>query len=372
MKCDVITEYLKKALSLIERIISKDTTLPILNSILISVEQGVVKITGTNLEIGIETSFRGATHTQGKVAIPAKILSSFITTLPKEEKITLESHSHDLTIYTGSQKTIFKGYSYEDFPPFPTIKDLYTITLKKSDIIHTLTKSLISISRNTIKPELSSVYFLLKKDILTISSTDSFRLSEEKIKPIHTSVRSTYEAFLLPLRTCEECIRLAEQSDQDEIEFHVGSGEILITFPNTTLYSRLTEGTFPEYQQIIPQKFSTNCTVSKNILISHIRRASIFTNKLQGITLELNPSKNECIVESSNRDIGEYHAGFRGDIRGDPLTVVFNYRYFLDGVECFTDDALFLGFNSETQPLLIREVKKDQSLYIVMPMKGVV
>src|SRR3989344_168712 len=169
MKCIILSDNLKKILTLIERSTVRDITLPILNSFLISAESGLIK-------------------ENGSIVIPAKIFSSYISTLQKNEKVGLESIGNDVVIKTQSQETIFKGFPFEDFPPFPHIKELYTITLGRSDILGALTKTLVAISRSTIKPELSSVLFKITKETVVLSSTDSFRLSEEKIKPISYSV----------------------------------------------------------------------------------------------------------------------------------------------------------------------------------------
>jgi DNA polymerase-3 subunit beta len=370
MKCIILSENLRKVISIIERSTGKDLTIPILGSFLISTEVNSLKIMGTNLEIGIEALLRGTVQEQGKIAIPAKTLSSLISTIPKDEKITLESNKTNLIITTQSQKTLLKGYAHEDFPILPTVKEVYKIVIKKIDILYALTKSLISTSKNNIKPELASIYFLLYKENLIISSTDSFRLSEEQIKPISFSHKTSQETFLLPFRTCEELIKLLELGDADEVTFIVGRGDMLIKYGDTSIYSRLTEGKFPEYQQIIPQKFTTHFMAQRNDFVNHLRRASIFSNKLQGVSLTVVPKNNICTIESSNKDIGEYKADVKVDVAGEPMSVVFNYHYLLDGLGGYNEDTMFFGFNGDSQPVLIRPVKKEKSIYIVMPMKG--
>lgn len=371
MKCTLIADNFKKALSLIERSTSKDLTLPILGSFLITTETNTVKITGTNLELGMETTIRGTVEKPGKVAIPARALSAYVHTIQKDEKITIESkNSIDVSIYTQTQKTVFKGYPHDDFPPFPYIQDVYKIQIKKADIFHAVSKALISVSKNNIKPELASIYFIIDKDILILASTDSFRLSEERLQPVSFSPKIAKESFLLPVRTCEELLKLCEYGEEQNVLFVIGKGEIQIQYNNTVLYSRLTEGNFPDYGQIIPKKFKTNITLSRSEFINHIKRASIFVNKLQGISLNFLSDSGSCIIESNNKDVGEYAATMKASVEGEDIQVVFNYHYLLDGVEKYTDDTLFFGFNSDTHPLLIRPIKKEDSLYVVMPMKG--
>ncbi|MDA1334825.1 MAG: DNA polymerase III subunit beta [bacterium] len=372
MRCTVLTDNLKKALSLSERNTGKDLTLPILGSLLITAENGLLKIIATNLEIGIEISLRANISSPGKVVIPAKTLTSFISTLPKDEKISLEVEKNDLYVGTESGRTLFKGYPQDDFPPFPVMKGSYKISFNKKDILRVFSKSLISISKNSIKPELASIYISLEKENVRIASTDSFRLSEEIIKPVSLSSKGGEENFLLPLRTTEEIIKLLDFGEKEEILFDVGKGEITVIYDDIRLYSRLTEGSFPNYGQIIPKKFETKITISKTDFIGHIRRASLFTNKLQGISFSFNSDKKTCSIESNNISVGEYKADIPIDIDGEGLSIVFNYHYFLDGLESFTDEKIMFGFNGESQPLLVRPLKNEKSLYVVMPMKGVI
>lgn len=370
MKCSILSDNLKKTLTLVERSTTRDITLPILSSFLITADNGIIVVTGTNLELGVTSSLRGFIQEKGSVVVPAKIFSSYISTLSKDEKVNIESKGNDVIIKTQSQETVLKGYQYEDFPPFPEIKKIFNIKIDRNSIIQALTKNLIAISRSTIKPELSSVYCRVIKDTLIMSSTDSFRLSEEKIKLSSIPIESTQESFLIPLRACEEIIKICEYSDENEVIFNIGNGEMFVHIGSIGLYSRLTEGTFPEYQQIIPQQYETSIVMDQQILIGHIRRASIFSNKLNSITFSFNPELKNCTVESSNRDIGDYKAEFPCEIKGNPVTIMFNFHYFLEGVDGFHEKTLFMGLNGDSSPLLMKAPKKENSLYIVMPMKG--
>jgi len=372
MKCVIIAENFKKALSITERSTGKDLTLPILNSFFIIADNSNIKIISTNLEVGVETKLRGTISEKGGVVIPSKILSLFISTIPKDEKITIESKKNDLFIQTQTQKTTIKGYQPDDFPPFPVVKEIYKFTVLKNELYPVLIKSLVALAKNTIKPELASTYFLFDKENLCIASTDSFRLSEEKIKPTIFSSKMSRESFLLPGRTCEEIIKLLEFGDDERVDFIVGKGEIMVVANETKIYSRLIDGVFPEYQQIIPKKFTTTLVIPKASFSNHIKRASIFSNKLQSVTLSINPDKGELGIESKNAAVGEYTASCKADISGEKFDIVFNYHYLLDGVDVFDGDTVFLGFNGESQPLLMRQTNKESSVYIVMPMKGVV
>ncbi len=369
MKCIIISENLKKALSIIDHATGKDSTLPILGSFLISAENGVITITGTNLEVGMQTTLRGTIHTQGQVVVPARPFLGYSATLPKDEKVTIESEGNDAKIITQSHESLFKGYPPEDFPPFPVVRELYALTCKGSDLSGVLKRTIFSVSKTTVKPELASISFSFEREILTLAATDSFRLSEEKIKPIKFSAKLSKTSFLVPVTSCEELVRLIDYSDDENTEFLIGKGEICIKSNDVVLYSRLTEGTFPDYQQIIPQKFTTSLVVSRSVLAGNMKRASVFANKLSGISIALNPKQKTLTIESKN-SLGTHKASVAADIQGEALTMVFNYHYFLDGIESYTEDALFLGLNSESQPLLIRPAKKEGSIYIIMPMKG--
>lgn len=226
-----------------------------------------------------------------------------------------------------------------------------------------------SSAKTSVKPELSSISFSFERELLTLAATDSFRLSEEKIKPVKFSTKLSKASFLLPVSSAEELVRFFEYSDDDLTELSIGKGEMIAQSNDATLYSRLTEGTFPDYQQIIPQKFSTNITTSRQLLVNHIRRASVFANKLSGISLTVNAKNNSILFESKNT-FGTHRAEMPAMIHGEPVTAVFNYHYLLDGVESYKDETILWGFNGDAQPLVMKTPKKENFLYIAMPMKN--
>jgi DNA polymerase III subunit beta len=369
MKCITIADNFKKALSVVERATSKDITLPILSSFFITTESGSLRVMGTNLEVGIQTTVRCTVSEQGSVVVPSKQLLSYISTLPKDEKITIESDGVDVILTIQGQETVIKGYPQEDFPPFPTLKELYKATVFKKDITQFFPRVLISVSKSAIKPELASVLAILEKETLLIASTDSFRLGEERLKLAALSMKNPKETFLLPARTFEEIIRLADQSDSDRAEFLIGKGEGLFKFGDITLYSRLTEGNFPDYQQIIPRNFKTHGVVARQEIVTQLRRASIFANKLNSVSFTLNVKEKSITIESKNNQ-GTYKGVMKGEFDGEDVSIVFNFQYLLQGVESYNEDKLFFGFNSESQPLLIKPTGREGSIYIVMPMKG--
>lgn len=369
MQCTVIADNIKRAVSVIERVVSKDQSLPVLCSYLVSADKNAITITGTNLEVGIQILIRGTVGAQGQCVIPARQLSGYISTLAKDEKITIESENNNTRITAGPQETTFNGYPPEDYPPFPSARSTHSFVCNKRDMLDALARTIFSTSKTTIKPELASINMLFEREMLIVAATDSFRLSEERIKPTSFSPKLSKTSFLLPIQSAEELARLLEYSDDEQAEFFIGKGEARITSNNATLYSRLTEGLFPDYQQIIPQKFTTHLTIRRAELVAHIRRASVFANKLFGISLTFNPKDKTLTLESKN-SFGTHRAGIGVDIHGEPISVVFNYHYLLDGIESYGDDTLFIGLNGESQPLVVHPPKKDTSIYVVMPMKG--
>ncbi len=371
MKCIIIADNFKKALSVVERSTSKDLTLPILGSFFITTESGSLRIMGTNLEIGIQTTVRCTVSEEGSIVIPSKQLLSYISTLSKDEKITIESSGVDVILAVQGQETSIKGYPQEDFPPFPIVKELYKATVYKKDITHFFPRVLISASKSAIKPELASILAVIEKNSLVIAATDSFRLSEERIQLTSLSMKNTKESFLLPARTFEETIRLTDQSNSDQVEFLIGKGEALFRFGDIVLYSRLVEGNFPDYQQIIPKDFKTHGVLTRQEIVTHLRRASIFANKLNSVSFILNTKEKSITIESKNNQ-GAYKGVMKGEFDGENVSMVFNFQYLLQGVESYGEEKLFFGFNLESQPLSIKPIGREGSVYIVMPMKGTV
>lgn len=368
MHIEILAEHLKNAVQITERTIGKNPSLPILSSFLLSVEQKKIILSSTNLEMGVETEIKGILYKEGVVAIPAKVFSSYVSTLENQEKIIMTYTNHILTIDTGKQQTHFNTLNIDEFPPFPTQHDTAVIEIEVNSLIQAFTQVLIAASPFNIKQELSTISVKTGQELI-LAATDSFRLSEIKIPPAQFSHTEKNIHLLIPYMTIEECIRILATIQKSKIEIHVAETSILIKSPIASIFSRLIEGKFPEYEEIIPKQLSTEVTLKRNSFFQHIKQARLFSGKLSDLTIELKP-KDGIVVRSANKDIGEYTAHLDADIRGPATQFTINWKYLLDAVGGFTTDEIYLGVNSAQEPVLLQS--PDRSVkHIIMPMRDV-
>jgi len=368
MKLKCLTYHLKEALSLTEKISGKNITLPILNSVLISTKKKELKIITTNLEVGIEIKIPAKIEKEGENTVPAKLLYNFLSNLPSNENIELETFQNNLTISSSNTSTIIKGYSIEDFPLLPTIKekeDFFSLPVK--DFLSGLNSVYYACSLTEMKPEIASVFISSQKNTpLTFVATDSFRLAKKSIPYIFTN----FPQLLIPYRNVIEIIRIFENENGD-IKIIPNKNQLFLFSERIKLVSRLTEGNFPDYEEIIPKTFLTDVTINKILLNNSLKTASIFSGKLNEVKLEVIPDKKTVKLHASHSDLGENITNIPVEIIGEKLKITFNHRYFTDGLKCVPLDKILLRFNGDNKPILITGIKDNSFYYLVMPMKDI-
>ncbi len=368
MKFICVKNNLKEALSLVEKISSKNITLPILNNVLISTEKKELKLIATNLEVGIEIKIPAKIEKEGKIAVPTKILYNFLINFSSEENIVIESIQNNLLISVKDSSTIIKGNSIEDFPALPFIEEKGKfLTLPVSDFISGLKSVYYAASLSEMKPEIASVFISSQKNIpLTFVATDSFRLSKKTI--LYFS--SDFFSVLIPYRNAIEIIRIFE-NEKSEVKIIPNKNQIFFISDKIKFISRLTEGIFPDYNEIIPKKFLTEAIIDKNLFGNNLKTAAIFVGKLNEIKLEINPNEKNIKIQSTHPDLGEYNGNILAEISGEKIKLNFNYKYLTEGIQFVLSDKILLRFNGENKPLLISGTKDNSFYYLVMPMKDI-
>jgi DNA polymerase-3 subunit beta len=364
MKIICLKNHLKEAIGLCERITGKNLSLPILNNILISSDNRNLKFTATNLELGIDVEMPAKIQKKGKIAVPANIINNFLINFPGDENITLESQNNNLLISTLNSSTLIKGQPTEDFPIIPILKIDNPVLIPVNDFISGLKSVWYSCSLSNIKPEISSVYlFSNKNNPLTFTATDSFRLAEKKFNDSFSDLGS----LLIPFRTVAEILRIFD-GREGKIKLSADKNQINIELDNIRFISRLTEGIFPDYQQIIPKKFIADVIVDKNIFTNSLKTASIFSGKLNEIAIIIGQDNNSMTIQTSSADVGEHTSKIPAKITGEELKMSFNHKYIADCLSYIPSPKILLRFVGEGKPLLITGSEDTSFQYLVMPM----
>ncbi|MFA5877909.1 MAG: DNA polymerase III subunit beta [Candidatus Staskawiczbacteria bacterium] len=373
MKVEVLKNNIKTALSVVEKITGKNTSLPILDNVLINGEGNFLLLTSTNLETAINYWVLSKISKKGKVVVPVRFLSNFIALLP-DEKISLEEKKQNLSVECKSFKTQIQGFNPEDFPIIPEIKDYDSLILNNKNFCAGLGQIIDVVSASQTRPEISGVYLSFSKDTLKMVATDSFRLAEKTIS-IENKNKKDY-ALILPQKSAREIINtLGEKEGNLKICF--SANQSLFEFPmreadhpEVQIFTRLIEGEYPNYKEIIPNKFRTHVIVKKDDFLSHIKTAALFSGKVNEVKFSLDSVKKTIEVSAKNQDIGESKSDLSAKIEGESTEVSFNYKFLIDGILNMKSAEIVFDLNGEDGPCILKPVGDSSYIYVVMPIKS--
>lgn len=359
---------LQKNLDLVARISTKHQTLPVLQCVLIVVEKKKATLKTTNLELGIEAECAADTKEEGVVAVPAHTLNQTIG-LFNDDHIELKTTENTLLIKSKHSETKIKTFPHNEFP---TIPKLEAVKQKVNNALFTsgIKNALFAVSLSSIKPELGSVYInQYKPHTLTFVATDSFRLVEKKVSQKSLSLDGS---VLIPHRNAQEIARIFEYIGTDP-EFLVSENQCAFIFTSNEgqkfyVTSRLTEGSFPDYAQIIPKEFATHATLLRADFMQALKKTNIFTNKFLQVGVSVDSEKNTITLSSDNGELGTTEEEISCSVEGGGLSLSFNQRYLMDPLQYFTDDSITLRFAGVGRPMVIEGVNDSSMRYLVMPM----
>ncbi|MFC1663540.1 DNA polymerase III subunit beta [Patescibacteria group bacterium] len=376
MKILILKNKLKKGLDIVERVASKSLTLPTLNNVLLSVEKNFLNLTTTNLEIGINYWVLIKAEKEGKIAIPASLLSGFVNFLP-EEKISLEVKNKVLYIESKNHKTQIKGFDPEEFPIIPKVNKEECIEVNAIPFCQGLSQVVEIVAPTQIRPEISGVYLSFQKDQVLMATTDSFRLAEKKLSYQHPSSSTSFKerSLILPQKTVRELINVFSEK-KEKIKIYFSSNQIMfeslmpeISQPQLQIVSRLIEGEYPNYQEIIPKKYQTQIILQKNEFLNQLKTASLFSGKINEIKVKANLKEKRIEIFTQNPDLGENQSFLSGTIKGEKTEVSFNWRFLLDGVLNLNGKEVIFELNDEGGPAVLKSVGDSSYLYVLMPIK---
>ena len=366
MKFSCTQENLRKGLTIVNHVASKHTTLPILNNVLLRVENNVLKLSTTNLEIGVNCVIRGKVEQEGTTTVQAKLLNDYINLLPKET-LNLNLDGNRLQVLCGKNKTKINGISAEDFPVIPQLEKHEFSQINVKDFKKAISQIIFAVANDETRPEISGVYLLFDENNLTMVATDSYRLAEKKIKL--TKSFSEKKEVIVPSRTLQELARiLSDDLEEENINIVLSNNQIMFSLNGVELISRLVEGQYPDYNQIILDTFKTTATAKLTDLVNIVKTASLFCKiGINDVNVKLVSESNEIIISSSNSQLGENESKIESEIIGDMNEIVFNYKYFLDGLNSIDSTDVEIKLMDGDIQGLIKAKDKDDYRYIIMP-----
>ncbi len=373
MKVEILKENLKNGLGLVEKIVGKNLSLPILDNVLIDTEDNFLSLSSTDLETAIKIWILTKIVKKGKVVVPAKLLSSFVSLLPND-KIVLEEKKQGLYIECKSFKNQIQGFNPEEFPLIPEFKDLEYLEVDNKKLCQGLSQIVDVASPSQSRPEISGIYFVFSKNTIKIAATDSFRLAEKTItleSPVKRDI-----AFILPQKPAREIINILSEKEGN-IKIYFSLSQTMFEFPikdmphpQVQIVSRLIEGEYPNYQEIIPSKFKTKVVVKRDELLSQIKAAALFSGKINEVKIKVNPEAKEVEVFAQDPDIGESRSNVAAKIDGEIIEASFNHKFLTDGLANIKSSEVMFDLSKEEGPCVLRPVGDASYIYVVMPIKS--
>lgn len=372
MKFIILKDNLKQGLAIVSHLTTRNINLPILNNVLIKAKKEGVEVVSTNLEISIEHFLRGKVEREGVFTVDSRIIGDYINLLP-DEKIEIEQVEGDLKIDCKNHKTKIKGQSAEDFPVLPIISQKKIYYFLAEEIKNALSSVVFSTSSNESRAELSGVYFSFFSGALTLVGTDSYRLSEKKIK-IKNKNEENF-AIIVPSKTAQEVIRIlnnfkteSQIEGGEEIGLSLSDNQIFFSIGGTKIGSRVIIGNYPDYKQIIPKTEKTKVIINRSVLLRAVKSVGIFSKT--GINdINLNFIKNKTIISSSSSQAGESLVELECDIKGENNEVFVNYKYLTEGLNNMDSENVVLDIVDNNTPCVIRPEGVEDFLYLIMPIK---
>lgn len=368
MKLQVLQENLSEALNISSRFVSSRSQLPILANIKLEATKTKLNIQATNLETSFATSIGAKVETPGELAVPARIFSEVVGNL-KSGGVNLAAQKEKLEITSEGFKGSVSGMNVSDFPAIPQSVVGESVTLPFSEVVHTLAKVLFSCSVDETRPILEGVLFVFGDKTLTFVSTDGFRLSQYTLQ-LAKKTTTNLERMVVPKLALSELARLSV-GDADALKFQVKKkdAQVVVGINDMVLASRILEGKFPQFEDIIPAKSETVVRVDKQEFKRVIRLASTFARDNANI-VKLEVGTKELIISAKSSKSGKQEGSIDAKVSGEKIIVAFNYKFIEDFLNVVTGEEIEVGFTDVASPGVFRDTSDSNYLHLIMPVKS--
>jgi DNA polymerase-3 subunit beta len=366
MELTVTQDNFAKALSAVGRVASSKTGLPILSNILLRTDGNRLLIAATNLEIATTQYIGAKIVTPGAITVPARLISEFVSSLPKES-IELKVVNDNIHLKSGNYSSIINGVIADDFPELPTINEESSISysINVEDFKQAVSQTIITASSDSTRPVLTGVYWHSHEGQLYLAATDGYRLSERRLVETSSEVSA-----IIPTQTLQEVLRTLSDGldaidilfDESQVRFRINDAEII---------SRLVDGNFPDYRQLIPPHSDTTATVNKPEFTRVTKIAGLFARESGGsVIVTVDGEKSTVSLHSIASQLGENTSELTAEVSGDGQ-VTLNSRYLSEALAAVDDDTISFSFSGKLSPCILKSTKPDTNYYhVIMPLKS--
>jgi DNA polymerase-3 subunit beta len=373
MKVSVLQENLAYGLNIVSRAVSPRSTLPVLSNLLVATDEGRLRLSATNLELGITCWIGAKIQEEGSTTVPARTFTELVGTLTDQQvEMSLSVRTQNLNIQSGSSNTDLKCIDSQEFPPMPAPDLSDGIPINVSDLKEIIQQVAFAASTDEARPILTGVLVTVNGDQLTLASADGFRLSVRKAilsSPISRPVQS-----VVPARALSELARIISDGDQVvTMTLPPDRGQVVFQMKDIQLVSQLIEGAFPDYEQIIPKSRETRSVLSTSSFLKACKQAEIFAREGSHIARinitpggELKPGS--IMITGQSEETGSNQTEIDSSIDGSELLIAFNVRFLREVLEVIKTPEVALETTVDTAPGVLRPVGEENFLHVIMPM----
>jgi len=366
MKVICTQENLKTGMLSVGRIISSSVSLPILSNVLLKTENGLLKISSTNLEIAVTTYVRCKVEEEGSVTVGCKTLTDLVGSLPNKN-ICLETRENNVLLEAENYHTSIKTLPADEFPLIPEVENSKNFSFSGQELKQALTQVVFAVSTNQTQPEISGVLFKTEGSILKIAATDRYRLAEKKLK-LSESLNLPHN-LILPQKTIIELSRNIGNQD-GQVQAAVNETQISFTLNNTQIVSRLIDGEYPPYEQIIPSEFTTTVITNRQALINGLRAGGVFSQNNSSVKIEYNNDSQALVLHAESGELGKSVVDIPSQVEGEKGSLVVNFHYLLECLANLDSENVVMRITSDSSPSLLSPEGDNSYLYLVMPIKS--
>ncbi|MBN2549863.1 MAG: DNA polymerase III subunit beta [Anaerolineales bacterium] len=377
MRVTVLQENLARGLSIVSRAVSPRSTLPVLANVLVATDDGRLRLSATNLELGITCWIGAKTIEEGSTTVPARTFSDLVSSLAgKDVEMSLNVRTQTLNVHCEASNTDLKCIDAQEFPPMPVIDFSQGLQINVADLKEMIQQVVFAASTDDARPILTGVLVSVNGDQMIMAAADGFRLSVRKAT-LSSPASRPFNA-VIPARALSELARVSGDSDQTlTMVMPPGRGQVVFRLRDVELVSQLIDGSFPDYEQIIPRQYQTRAVLSTSSFLKACKQAEIFAREGSHIArININPGgglqPGTVEISGQSEETGFNQSVVDASIEGPALLIAFNVRFLREVLDVIRTPNVVLETNTETSPGVIRPVggaeEQGDFLHVIMPM----
>jgi DNA polymerase-3 subunit beta len=362
MKTIITLDKLKAAVEKCMLAVSKNNQNPELKCIYIESSANTTVFRATNIDIGFETTVNTKTETDGKFLILGEVLSRVLSSLNNKatENCEIELIDNVCSLKVGKHDIKLKTIKEDNFPNLPKTEGVEIVCNSKI-FINGLKSSVFAVAKSDIKPEIAGVFVTTKEDEIIFVGTDAYRLIERRL-----NTKTNLENFscIIPEKNVKEIIKLFDNLEED-LDIKISKNSLSIVHENDYFVTRLIEGNFPNYTQIIPQNPITTIICLKDDFLKSLKIVSFFSDKTQQINFEFN--NEECLLQAENNEVGSVKESFKINLKGEAFSIKMNSKYLEEFLSQLKDDNLVLKYTAQNKAIILQGINDEKYIYLLMP-----